>query len=159
MHYQIRKPFRALVSHSQLAFLDESRACECAPFRLGQSRMSRQRGMRASLWLRRLLGNYEPFDSHFRRTPRCVLPTNATHYLTNCTRALRFFGSLLNSPCDNSRSRKDRCVFTTPSIASAGGPIFARENYSFPRPGASSLLSLRRPLLLPPPRFRVAVGV
>jgi hypothetical protein len=24
-----------------------------------------------------------------------VLPTNATHYLTNCTRALRFFGSLV----------------------------------------------------------------
>lgn len=34
------------------------------------------------------------FQLPIRRTPRCVLPTNATHYLTNCTRALRFFGSL-----------------------------------------------------------------
>lgn len=34
------------------------------------------------------------FRLPIRRTPRCVLPTNATHYLTNCTRALRFFGSL-----------------------------------------------------------------
>lgn len=35
------------------------------------------------------------FRLPIRRTPRCVLPTNATHYLTNCTRALRFFGSLV----------------------------------------------------------------
>lgn len=35
------------------------------------------------------------FQLPIRRTPRCVLPTNATHYLTNCTRALRFFGSLV----------------------------------------------------------------
>jgi hypothetical protein len=69
VHYQIRKPFRAPVSHSELAFLDESRASECAPFRLGQSRMSRQRGMRASLWLRRLLGK--------RRTFRSESPANA----------------------------------------------------------------------------------
>lgn len=55
-----------------------------------------------------------------------------------------FFRFPRPSPCDAVRSRKDRCVFTTPSIASAGGPVFARENYSFPRPGASSLLSFRR---------------
>lgn len=36
------------------------------------------------------------------------------------------------SPCDAVRSREDRCVFTTPSIASAGGPVFTRENCSFP---------------------------
>lgn len=37
------------------------------------------------------------------------------------------------SPCDAVRSREDRCVFTTPSIASAGGPVFTPENCSFPR--------------------------
>lgn len=70
-----------------------------------------------------------------------------------------FFRFPRTSPCDAVRSRKDRCVFTTPSIASAGGPVFAHENCSFPRPGSSSLLSFRRPLLLPAPRFRVAVGL
>lgn len=35
------------------------------------------------------------FQLPIRRTPRCVLPTNATHYLTNCTRALRFLSSLV----------------------------------------------------------------
>lgn len=35
------------------------------------------------------------FRLPIRRTPRCVLPTNATHFLTNCTRALRFSGSLV----------------------------------------------------------------
>jgi hypothetical protein len=43
-------------------------------------------------------------------TSRCVLPTNATHYLTNCTRARGFFGSLRFGPCDSNRSQKDRCV-------------------------------------------------
>jgi len=48
--------------------------------------------------------------------------------------------------------------FTTPSIASAGDPVFAREKCSFPRPGVPSLLSLRHPSRLPAPPLRVVVG-
>jgi len=64
------------------------------------------------------------------------------------------------SPCDAVRSREDRCVFTTPSIASAGGPVFTREKCSFPW----AWLPLRvsrfvASLLLPAPRSRVAVGL
>jgi len=40
----------------------------------------------------------ESFDpsvlGHSGETSRCVLPTNATHYLTNCTRARGFPGSV-----------------------------------------------------------------
>jgi len=46
----------------------------------------------------------------FGETSRCVLPTNATHYLTNCTRARGFLGSLRFRSCDSSRSQEDRCV-------------------------------------------------
>lgn len=133
-------------------------AChDCAPFRLGQSRMSRQRGMRASLWLRRLLGTCNlsvayPANAAMRAADECHPLPDQLH---PCSPFFRFPRT---SPCDAVRSRKDRCVFTTPSIASAGGPVFAHENSSFPRPGSSSLLSFRRPLLLPAPRFRVAVG-
>lgn len=40
--------------------------------------------------------------------------------------------------------------FTTPSIASAGGSVFACEKYSFPQPDSPSLLLFRRP----PPSLR-----
>jgi hypothetical protein len=131
VHYQIRKPFRAPVSHSELAFLDESRASECAPFRLGQSRMSRQRGMRASLWLRRPLGTCNlsvaySVNAAMRAADNCHPLPDQLHPCSSFSRFPR------PSPCDAVRSRKDRCVFTTPSIASAGGPVFTRENCSFP---------------------------
>jgi len=79
-------------------------------------------------WARRLLGclsrksSILANQSFSRSSPakraRCVLPTNAIHYLTNCTRALGFFGSLrlqltlARQPCFSlrSRSQKDRCV-------------------------------------------------
>jgi hypothetical protein len=41
---------------------------------------------------RRVLELPEIFISRFRYSPRCVLPTTATHYLTNCTRARGFLG-------------------------------------------------------------------
>lgn len=59
-----------------------------------------------------------------------------------------FFRFPRTSPCDVVRSRKDRCVFTTPSIASAGGPLFTHRELFVPKGSASSRLSFRR---LPPP--------
>lgn len=134
MHYQIRKPFRAPVFQSQPSFSGRIACYDCAPFRLGQSRMSRQRGMRASLWLRRLLGTCNlsvayPANAAMRAADECHPLPDQLH---PCSPFFRFPRP---SPCDAVRSRKDRCVFTTPSIASAGGPVFAREKCSFPRPG------------------------
>jgi hypothetical protein len=47
---------------------------------------------------------------HHRQLPRCVLPTTATHYLTNCTRARCSLGSVRSRPFDQIRSQEDRCV-------------------------------------------------
>jgi len=53
-----------------------------------------------------------------------VLPTNATHYLTNCTRARCSLGSLGKNLATFSEPRRSM-RFTTPSIASAGESVFA----------------------------------
>jgi len=75
-----------------------------------------------------------------------VLPTTATHYLTNCTRARGFPGSLRkNLSIFSGPERSMR--FTTPSIASAGESVFAFENYSFPKPDVPSPLLFRHPPL------------
>jgi hypothetical protein len=90
---------------------------------------------------------------HDRQLPRCVLPTTATHYLTNCTRARGFPGSVLwfkdfdlatvsLEPSQPRRSMR----FTTPSIASAGESVFASEKYSFPKPEFPSPLLLSSPV-------------
>lgn len=126
-----------------LALRDEELARTRAPFHLGQSRMSRQRGMRASLWLRRPLGTCTlsvaySVNAAMRAADNCHPLPDQLHPCSSFSRFPR------TSPCDAVRSRKDRCVFTTPSIASAGGPVFAHENCSFPWPGASSRLSFRR---------------
>jgi len=107
------------------------------------------------------IGSYESFDpsvlGHFGETSRCVLPTNATHYLTNCTRARGFLGSLdkkLQVFTWRPQTEPRRSMrFTTPSIASAGDPVFAFEKYSFPKPGASSPLLFRHPPLRCAPSF------
>jgi len=73
-----------------------------------------------------------------------VLPTNATHYLTNCTRARGFSGSLgknLSIFSEPERSMR----FTTPSIASAEDSVFAFEKYSFPKPEILSPLLFSSP--------------
>lgn len=117
---------------SRLAALrDEEPARTRAPFHLGQSRMSRQRGMRASLWLRRPLGTCNlsvaySVNAAMRAADNCHPLPDQLHPCSS------FFRFPRTSPCDAVRSRKDRCVFTTPSIASAGGPVFTRENCSFP---------------------------
>jgi hypothetical protein len=58
-------------------------------------------------------------------TSRCVLPTNATHYLTNCTRARGSLGSLGKNLSIFSEPRRSM-RFTTPSIASAGMTGFCK---------------------------------
>jgi len=75
-----------------------------------------------------------------------VLPTNATHYLTNCTRARGFPGSLGKNLSIFSEPRRSM-RFTTPSIASAERPIFESEKYSFPKPWSLSPLLFRHPPL------------
>jgi len=85
-----------------------------------------------------------------------VLPTNATHYLTNCTRARGFPGSLRKNLA-TSREGRDLAItfsepersmrFTTPSIASAEKPVFGSEKYSFPKPWFPSPLLFRHPPL------------
>lgn len=88
-----------------------------------------------------------------------MLPTTATHYLTNCTRARGFPGSvrigIATCPVRNVISRslfpsrisqpRRSMRFTTPSIASAGESVFAFENYSFPKPDVPSLLLFSSP--------------
>jgi hypothetical protein len=69
-----------------------------------------------------------------------------------------FFRFSAQSALRQFKEPKRSMRFTTPSIASAGDPVFAREKCSFPRPGVPSLLSLRHPSRLPAPPFRVAVG-
>jgi len=97
----------------------------------GQSRMSRQRGMRASLWLRRPLGTCNlsvaySVNAAMRAADNCHPLPDQLHPCSSFPRFPR------TSPCDAVRSREDRCVFTTPSIAFAGGHVFAPENCSFP---------------------------
>jgi len=75
-----------------------------------------------------------------------VLPTNATHYLTNCTRARGFPGSLRKNLATFSEPRRSM-RFTTPSIASAEKPVFGSEKYSFPKPWFPSPLLFRHPPL------------
>jgi len=85
---------------------------------------------------------------HDRQLPRCVLPTTATHYLTNCTRARGFPGSLrknLSIFSEPERSMR----FTTPSIASAGESVFAFEKCSFPKPDVPTPLLFSSPASAP----------
>lgn len=108
-------------------------------------------------WSSILANRSLPRSSPAKRA-RCVLPTNAIHYLTNCTRALGFFGSLrlqiracAQTLFFTQKSEPKRSMrFTTPSIASAGGSVCACEKYSFPQPDSPSLLLFRRP----PPSLR-----
>jgi hypothetical protein len=148
-----------ILARDSQALRDEELARTRAPFHLGQSRMSRQRGMRASLWLRRPLGTCTlsvaySVNAAMRAADNCHPLPDQLHPCSS------FFRFPRTSSCDVVRSRKDRCVFTTPSIASAGGPVFTREKCSFPW----AWLPLRvsrfvASLLLPAPRSRVAVGL
>lgn len=120
-----------VLARASLALRDEEPAKTRAPFHLGQSRMSRQRGMRASLWLRRPLGICDlsvaySVNAAMRAADNCHPLPDQLHPCSSFSRFPR------TSSCDAVRSREDRCVFTTPSIAFAGGPVFALENCSFP---------------------------
>lgn len=75
-----------------------------------------------------------------------MLPTNATHYLTNCTRARGFPGSLRKNLATFSEPRRSM-RFTTPSIASAEKPVLCSEKYSFPKHWFPSPLPFRHPPL------------
>jgi hypothetical protein len=90
-------------------------------------------------------------------TSRCVLPTNATHYLTNCTRARGFFGSLGSwsqaFTCDSGSSRKDRCVSRRLRSLQRGKPVFANREVFVPDAWFPSLLLLRHPPLRSAPFF------
>jgi hypothetical protein len=142
-----RTPLRRFSLETREALRDEELARTRAPFHLGQSRMSRQRGMRASLWLRRSLGTCTlsvaySVNAAMRAADNCHPLPDQLHPCSS------FFRFPRTSPCDVVRSRKDRCVFTTPSIASAGGPFFTHRELFVPEGSASSRLSFRR---LPPP--------
>jgi hypothetical protein len=157
VHCQREKPCGRLARVSQ-ALRDEEPAGARAPFHLGQSRMSRQRGMRASLRLRRSrrirnLSVAFSGNAAMRAADNCHPLPDQLHPCSSFSRFPR------TSPCDAVRSRKDRCVFTTPSIASAGGPVFAvrivRSHGLVPLRVSRFVASL----LLPAPRFRAAVGL
>jgi len=116
-------------------------------FAFANLELSQQRDVRASLGLdNRVSHEFLSRDFHDRQLPRCVLPTNATHYLTNCTRARGFLGSLRKNLSISSEPKRSM-RFTTPSIASAGDSVFASEKYSFPKPDVPSLLLFRHPPL------------
>jgi len=132
-----------VLARASLALRDEEPAKTRAPFHLGQSRMSRQRGMRASLWLRRPRGikNLSVPDSvnaAMRAADNCHPLPDQLHPCSSFSRFPR------TSSCDAVRSREDRCVFTTPSIAFAGGPVLLSRIVRSQEPGASSRLSFRR---------------
>jgi hypothetical protein len=84
-----------------------------------------------------------------------VLPTNAIHYLTNCTRARGFPGSLRKNLATFSEPRRSM-RFTTPSIASAGEPVFAIRELFVPEAWFPSLLLFRHPSRASIPFFRMA---
>jgi len=123
-------------------------------FAFANLELSQQRDVRASLGLGTWFGfrnlrfdfELEAFTSRSHQLPRCVLPTTATHYLTNCTRA-RGFPVLLEKIFRFFPSQKDRCVSRRLRSLQRGNPFLHSRSIRSRSPMSLRLSCFRHPPL------------